>query len=755
MRLLIAMCLWCVFFVVPVSAQSPSLGGYPHVYNLWGNYGNGADNNYFSGFNMYMMYGDGSNPTQQARADAIHQLNPNTKVLVTADIVPAHDPGEGLDVQPQWWSAVPGTPDYACILRNSSGTILRDDTYNAAINNLTNSYCRDVLVAHFINKWQQSGGHFDGWQVDQAGESGVSWQYGTDLDINVDGIPDDPGQVDQAFVNGLIDIFTRLRTEFPQIIIHANDSPPRFGPWVNGRLYEMDLKRYLDKESSKSWSEIMHEWSLWTANQTLTPNTTGVMNSPKSALITAKYNFTNIWTAIKPAMMAEYGADYSRMRFGLASALMAGTVYSYDLSGLMYGVNWWYDEYGLRGQAASTGYLGQPTDTATHISTFSSPDQLENGNFSQGTTNWFTSASGTTSTFTVENNTARIHLPGAASGWTTFRQNFVTVEAGKYYTVTFKAKASSSRTGGVRVQRAGGAWEYITNATQLRFYPEWVSYDIPLKATGSGDNGTLLFDTGIIAGDIYFDDITFHEGVGGIWQRHFDSGTVLLNESPVAQTIALDTSYQKLSGTQAPLYAQRLDDDQAVMSGNWTTAPASFDQWGLTVKTMSAPNPNATVTYTPTLPYAGQYEVLAWVAPNPGYSSQATVTIHHSGGDTPVIVNQTTGTLGWYSLGTYTFDTSGNAKAVLSATGTGTVVADAYKWVSLARYNDGSIVNSVTLQPDDAIILLNTTAPPPNQYDFDIDGDVDFIDFTHLITHFSQPFTIFDLNSLIQHLNSS
>lgn len=755
MRIILALGVLFLLLVSPAAAQTPSLGGYPQIYNLWGNYNYGADNAYFSGFNLYMMYGDGSSASQQSRADAIHQLNPNTKILITADIVPAHNPGQGLDTQPQWWSAVPGTPDYACILRNSAGAILRDDTYNAAINNLTNSYCRDVLVNHFINQWQLSGGHFDGWQVDQAGEGGVSWQYGTDLDANVDGIPDDPAQVDQAFTAGLIDILTRLRTAFPHIIIHANDSPPRFGQWVNGRLYEMDLKRYLDQETSISWPEMLHEWSLWTQNHTLTPNTTGVMNSPLSSLITTKYNFTNIWNAIKPAMMAEYSADYNRMRFGLVSALMANAQYAYDLAGLMYGTNWWYDEYGTRGQAASVGYLGQPTDNKTLISQFSSPDQVYNSDFTTSLNSWYVEGSGTTPTLALENGTAHVHLPGAAAGWVVFRKNFVSVETGKYYTVSFKARANANRYGGVRVQRAGSPYEYLTNARQLRLYPDWVEYQIPLKASGTGTNGTLLFDTGVNAGDIYFDDIQFHEGVGGIWQRHFDHGTALLNESPIAQTVTLDKTYQKLQGTQAPLYFQRLDENQAVFTGSWTNAPASFDQWGLNIKTISAPNPSATATYTPNLPYAGQYEVLAWVAPNAGYSPSATVTITHAGGNTPVTLNQTTGDLGWHSLGTYSFATNGNAKAVLSATGTGTVVADAFKWVSVTRYNDNSTVNSVTLQPNDAIILLNTTAPTPSPSpaplsgDFDLDGDVDFLDFRFLISRFTQPYTIFDFNSLV------
>ncbi len=46
------------------------------------------------------------------------------------------------------------------------------------------------------------------------------------------------------------------------------------------------------------------------------------------------------------------------------------------------------------------------------------------------------------------------------------------------------------------------------------------------------------------------------------------------------------------------------------------------------------------------------------------------------------------------------------AAATLVATGEGDVIADAFKWVSVARYNDGTRVTQVTLLPQDGIILL-------------------------------------------------
>ena len=272
-------------------------------------------------------------------------------------------------------------------------------------------------------------------------------------------------------------------------------------------------------------------------------------------------------------------------------------------------------------------------------------------------------------------------------------------------------------------------------AYNIRLFPEWNQYYYVLKATGTGTNGTLLFDLGIDAGDIYFDDIAFQEGVGGVWQRHFDNGTVLLNEGPLQQTVTLDKTYQKLNGTQAPLYFQRIDDDQATVVGSWTNPSASFDQWGLKVHSITAPNTSATLTYNFTIPYAGEYEVLAWVAPSASYSKNVTVNIN--GAD--VNLDQSVGALGWHSLGKYNFNQS--ATVVVKPLGSGVVIGDAIKVVSTARYNDGSTVNSITLQPNDAIVLLNSSGSSPTPTlisgDANSDGKVDGADYVIWLSNYN------------------
>jgi hypothetical protein len=95
------------------------------------------------------------------------------------------------------------------------------------------------------------------------------------------------------------------------------------------------------------------------------------------------------------------------------------------------------------------------------------------------------------------------------------------------------------------------------------------------------------------------------------------------------------------------------------------------------------------------------------VSPANGQSSAAVVNIHSADGDHSAMLDQTIGDVGWHSLGSYSFDAGSEGNATLIASGAGVVVADEFKWVSVARYNDGRPVTEITLEPLDGIILLN------------------------------------------------
>jgi len=86
---------------------------------------------------------------------------------------------------------------------------------------------------------------------------------------------------------------------------------------------------------------------------------------------------------------------------------------------------------------------------------------------------------------------------------------------------------------------------------------------------------------------------------------------------------------------------------------------AQFDQYGSSVR-VASDNSSSTVTYTPSLTYAGTYGVFAWVSPAEDQSSSILVSVHPAIGNVDVQLNEKTGKLGWRSLGNFPFNKDGS-----------------------------------------------------------------------------------------------
>ena len=87
--------------------------------------------------------------------------------------------------------------------------------------------------------------------------------------------------------------------------------------------------------------------------------------------------------------------------------------------------------------------------------------------------------------------------------------------------------------------------------------------------------------------------------------------------------------------------------------------------------------PNAAV-WTPTVATAGDYRVYAWWRADSNRASNAPYTIHHAGGSTTVVVDQSTGGSRWNLLGTFALAPGGGHRVELTDLGVnGRIVADA------------------------------------------------------------------------------
>jgi hypothetical protein len=267
------------------------------------------------------------------------------------------------------------------------------------------------------------------------------------------------------------------------------------------------------------------------------------------------------------------------VRFGLGSAALGEGVHCFtpNLKSVRVAPyqDWWYDEYAVdltTGQSSQglpqTGWLGQAVAPAYNfIWTSTAPDAITNTSFETDVTSGWTfqvtaPASATitrdVTTAAVGAASAKIHIATASTiDWHVYLNSVgqLNVFAGSSYSATFRCKASAPRTIKVLAGNSGGSQE-ITVGTS------WQQYQVVLTPTTSMP-AALAFFLGTQTGDVWFDDVHFQAGVSSVWRRDFQNGIVLVNPTELPLTVALETSFRRILGTQAPTV-----NDGAVSSTN-------------------------------------------------------------------------------------------------------------------------------------------------------------------------------------------
>ena len=708
-----------------VRVLGPWSSNFPRLANLWNNFSTNPGADFAAGFDLHVVFGG---PNQASQADAIRAANPNAKILLT---VHATYGVPGIDSPAtEWWFSQPGDPDYNCLLRNTQGAILIVAYWGHPMYNMTVPYCRTLLaqmsIDAFLSPDQNWGADlaYDGLYWDRLHET-IDW-LGTNIDSNLDGQPDPPAQVNAAYQAGVEDFLTQVRARLPNAILMGNDAGLVYAPWINGRNFETQLAALLDGGNSANWPNVMQDYRTW-AGSSVAPQTTFIANAPE-LFYSGKYTYLHV-SQMPLAMRAEAATSYSRMRYGLATALMGDGLFSYDYGPDSHGDRWWYDEYGQPGGLDANlpptntlpprGYLGQPVGAPGTVASLPHTiNQVVNGNFDNGLDNWigFVDAnSSAEATFDVDatggiesSPAARVVISNSNhADFVELRQLNKSTEANHQYTVSFWGRSLTTHPINVQLIVDPTPWISTGFNVQATLTPDWQLFHLTDVALRTRSDLRLVFQLGSQPDEVWLDDIRFQEGVEGVWARHFQNGLALINTSDVVQTVPLPDFYRKLNGNQAPLFQVRVDDDEAAANGSWVQSPANYSQFGMTIHTANGPNPSATMTYAPDLIYSGTYQVLAWVVPTITQSSAVSITIQHADGETAVALDEIQGEIGWRDLGTYRFDAGSAGYATLAATGNGLVVADALKWVSTARYNDGQLVAEVVLEPNDAIILQN------------------------------------------------
>jgi hypothetical protein len=222
-------------------------------------------------------------------------------------------------------------------------------------------------------------------------------------------------------------------------------------------------------------------------------------------------------------------------------------------------------------------------------------------------------------------------------------------------------------------------------------------------------------------GTIWIDEVSFQRGtLSDVYRRDFAYGTVLCNPAQNAQTVDLGGIYCKIQGSKAPRFKVIVDDsaqptDSFSTVGGWAghsqTDEHYDDCWGATyhhaLTTTDPKSALSSVTWRPTIPYSDAHTLYAWALPCVQCTHPVTYTIAHAAGTTAVSVNVQVDEPTWIELGTYPLSIgTGTSVTLTNLSDSGWVVADALKFESVTRYNDGTCSESIALDPQDGIILL-------------------------------------------------
>ena len=117
-------------------------------------------------------------------------------------------------------------------------------------------------------------------------------------------------------------------------------------------------------------------------------------------------------------------------------------------------------------------------------------------------------------------------------------------------------------------------------------------------------------------------------------------------------------------------------------TGGWSTSASSGYQ-NSTYRFASSNQTSETATATWQIPVAtdGMYPVFAWFRASGNRTPEANYRIHHTGGVTTAVVDQTTDNLTWAHLGEYWFSAQDGARIDLSnlSPSPGVVIADAVR----------------------------------------------------------------------------
>nr|HMN27979.1 carbohydrate binding domain-containing protein [Caldilineaceae bacterium] len=432
------------------------------------------------------------------------------------------------------------------------------------------------------------------------------------------------------------------------------------------------------------------------------------------------------WANVPPSTLEFARTYYPWMRFGLALTLLNDGYFAYEYGDTWHGQDWRYDELDFD--------LGYPLGPAQHLEQPGHPSEnlLGNGDFEEPTAGpwifWADAQSGHVATVTPDSEevaigatSTRVDIQATAgTSWKiTLAQYDRTLGRNAIYDLTFWAKSAQPRTISLYMQKGIPDWDGYGLSQRVPISTTWQEYTVSFSANTTADDARLQFAFGETPGTVWLDDVRLERRPADLYRREFSNGLVLLNGSREAQEIEVGAGWQRLSGQQAPRTDRIIDDDMAAFStsgawlestydsGEWKASGPFYHNWGKSLHERQGEQGQA--SWQLDITESDIYTITAWwpAAPQAGAWSQNATYEVIAGGQVVAsqTVDQRLGGDQWHLIAQAPLRAEDQPFVRLQCAGPAPCVADALHIRSTARFNDGSPVDKVKLQPMDGIIL--------------------------------------------------
>ncbi|MFH0879528.1 MAG: LamG-like jellyroll fold domain-containing protein, partial [Lentisphaerota bacterium] len=554
----------------------------------------------------------------------LRELNPAIRVLTSMDVL-----GANYDAPAEYY------------LRDTHGR--RIEVWPGFFQlNLTRKDVAAYLARQAANKILENDLMFDGCFFDNVVLT-HSWLnhdiHGNTflLDADNDGLTDDPATFDTAWDAGVRHELAEFHRLMPQALMGCHTVFPyhyaaSFPELFNGLSIGFFEQEVLDNR--RDFGDLRDLYNFWT-QQPLTPHINMIESAPQDQ-ISYGYGYEP-WTAI-PTATVEFARTYfPNFRFGLTFTLMGDGYFAHEFGDTWHGNNWWYDELNFD--------LGQPMEIARRIPLGAalSTNLAFNGGFESSINYpwYFWGPTYPNCNATMLRDTSQ-STEGAACALITIAatdgldehigltQCERSLEAGGEYELRFRARSDHSRGITVLAARPGqnlGLFRRVILSTN------WTEQSLLFRSTSSCADAQIQFLLGETSGQIRFDDIRLLRRGPELMAREFEHGLVLLNPTRQTQIMDLGPGWNRLEGTQAPLYQWIVDDTDAKFavtgkysrdtldSGEWQTQGPYYHDWGATCVVLS--NSAASASWTLDIPAAGTYTLAAWWPGGPQAASRS------------------------------------------------------------------------------------------------------------------------------------